>query len=304
MNCPMCGAPLNDGDQMCTNCGTRRSEMGPAYNRPAQNSRTGGYGGNYGNTGYNNGGNYGNTGYNNGSNYGNTGYNNGSNYGNTGYNDGSNYGNTNSYGSGMGYSSEGTTYRSGTNRSSGFFKGFMDTWHRRRMRSRLISLVIIIVISIFSGIGSLINNRENTKDLGSFSITFPQRMKEKTSSVFFDPKTDDGALYAGKNVAFAYLKTDLSEFELTASDKSMLLDAYMSTLDQEFRKGLSGYTRKDEVNGMLRFYFNDDGNRFFSVVKPEIHGDDLYMFVAYCKESEQGKYAVKINRMLESIKFG
>ena len=69
MNCPICGAPLGATDNECKNCGTRRAEMGAAYN----NQQNGyGYGGNtmnggqgYGNYGMNNGGSgYGNYGMN------------------------------------------------------------------------------------------------------------------------------------------------------------------------------------------------------------------------------------------------
>jgi hypothetical protein len=46
----MCGAPLGATDNVCGNCGTRRSEMGPAYNGMGgpsqQNSYNYGYGGN------------------------------------------------------------------------------------------------------------------------------------------------------------------------------------------------------------------------------------------------------------------
>ena len=45
MNCPICGAPLGATDNECKNCGTRRAEMGAAYNNQ-QNSY--GYGGNQG----------------------------------------------------------------------------------------------------------------------------------------------------------------------------------------------------------------------------------------------------------------
>ena len=71
MNCPICGAPLGDYDNECKNCGTRRSEMGPAYNnagRPQQNSYGYGYGGNgmngYGGNTMNGGSGYGNYGMN------------------------------------------------------------------------------------------------------------------------------------------------------------------------------------------------------------------------------------------------
>ena len=75
MNCPICGAPLGATDNECKNCGTRRAEMGPAYNNTGYGQQSSyGYGGNtmnggqgYGNYGMNNGGQgYGNYGMNGG----------------------------------------------------------------------------------------------------------------------------------------------------------------------------------------------------------------------------------------------
>lgn len=277
MNCPMCGAPLNDGDQMCTNCGTRRSEMGPAYNRPAQPAQPvqnsyGDQGGSYG------------------SNYGNSG---------NSENMGGNVGNYSNYGmddSNAPYNNTGKRGRA--------YNPIAESRYLRRYKYRLIGgLITIIILLVSNCSNALFVNRKQTVNTGDFSVTLPQRMKEDSGSAFMNSDADNGKVYSNKNMAFAYIKYSMKEFGLTASDLNGLEEEFLTDLDKEFSNGLSGYSPKSKMLGYLTFYFTEDGTKYYADLTVEAHGTDLYMFVAYCKADDETKYNTFFRRMFKSIEY-
>lgn len=276
MNCPMCGAPLGDGDQVCSNCGTKRSEMGPAYNGAARPAQTNSYGG--GNAGYGN--SYGNQSYGNGS-YGNQGYGN-SGYGNQGY------------GNGMGLP---PAQGMGNSMSPGYLR-------QSRGGNNTVAVIIAVVVVIVVAVGAIfMNNRPHKEDMGNFTVTLPERMKKGSDSVFVQSDAVNGGEYLSNKMGFAYMEYDLSELGFSKKDMKNLDKEFLAELQKSFKMGLSGYKLKDSTDDVLRFYFNQKGKTYFTTVTVKMHDDSLYMFVAYCEEKNESKYVMKFREIFQSIKF-
>ncbi|MBQ8965813.1 zinc ribbon domain-containing protein [Ruminococcus sp.] len=255
MNCPICGTPLGDGDMMCKNCGTKRSEMGAAYNNPAPSGSR--YGGNYG--GYGSNGGYGGNGYGNNGSYGNMG---------------------------MGQSAS-------------------PVYHKNSgIGGKLIGLIVVIVMVLIGGVIYYVrNNTPVTQKVGDITVIFPQPLKKGTDRVFALTDADGGEFYHNNKLAFAYMKFDLEDLGMSSSDISGFESAFMTEMHEQFEHDLKGYQRKDQLGEHLRFYFTNEGTKFFADMKLENHDESLYMYITYCRASDEGKYITKMRKMFDSIKY-
>ena len=276
MNCPICGTPLGDGDMMCKNCGTKRSEMGAAYNNPAPSGSR--YGGNYGG--------YGGNGYGNNGGYGGNGYGNNGGYGGNGY--GNNYGNTNNgYGNmGMGQSAS-------------------PVYHKNSgIGGKLIGIIVVIVMVLIGGVVYYVrNNTPVTQKVGDITVTFPQPLKKGTDTVFALTGSDGGEFYHNSRLAFAYMKFKLEDIGVSESDISGIESSFMTEMHNEFQHDLKGYERKDQIGEHLRFYFTSEGTKFFADMKLETHNENLYIYITYCRASDESKYITKMRKMFDSITY-
>ena len=275
MNCPMCGSPLGDGDRMCSACGTKRSEMGPAFNNAGGAANSYGSTNNYGSTG-----GYGN--YGNANNYGNT--NNYGNYGNTN-NYGNNFGRQNSFGGGAGTREAQRAHRVASTLST-------------RTMIRLIALLVVIVVAIFGKI----NSRPVTKDFGDFTATVPSSLKEDNDDLFNDNDGVDSGCYRCSDYYFAFIKYDMSE-ALEESTGDSLEKLFVSTMDSSLSTGLDSYHKDLLMDNMLRFDFRDEGEKYHAIIKGKCHGKALYMLVVYCTDKNANSRRTKMARMLDTIKF-
>ena len=268
MNCPMCGSPLGDNDQMCLNCGTKRSEMGPAYNNAP--SQQGGYGRSY------NSGGYGGTGYNNGGNYG--------------------AGGSNGYGTNNNYNSYGYNNTPQMNSPSAV--------RSANPNSKLIGIIVgVIVLLLAIGYFQYMYNTPYRETVGDISVTFPQRVSSSSDHIFNSTGADGGEFYSNRNMGFAYIKYDLGEFGLTDDDVKGLETLFINDMDAEFTAELDGYKRKDQVDDHLRFYFDDEGDSYFADMKVEVHDGSFYMYIAYCEKSKEKTYIAKFRKMYDSIEY-
>ncbi|MCR5541319.1 MAG: zinc ribbon domain-containing protein [Ruminococcus sp.] len=259
MNCPICGAPLGATDNECKNCGTRRAEMGAAYN----NQQNGyGYGGNTMNGGQG----YGNYGMNNG----------GSGYGNYGMN--SSFGN------------------------DSFTRTRTKSFSATKLISFLITLIVIMVVIMARQIKY---NTPQTETVGDITVTFPQQVEKRSSTVFSDVDALDVTAYANRDMGFVYSKYDKKDFELKDGDEEAYLnfifpfmDAAMSADDR-----IKGYKKKDQVGNHMRFNFTEDDNDWFCDMMIDFEGDSYYMYYAYCDADKENKYISKFRKMYDSIEY-
>lgn len=255
---------MGEFDQVCSNCGTKRSEMGPAYNGAAQPSGQNNYGG----------GSYG------GGNYGNGSYGNG-NFGNGNFGNGGGMGMPPAQGMGM---------------NAGGFQ-------RRSGGNQIVAVIIALVVLLGVAGAVIFNSRPHKEDLGDFSVTFPERLKKDPDSVFAGSLSSDGEAYSNNKMGFAYMKYDLDELGVDASKRDGLEEDFLTVLNASFSAGLKEYSRKDQLNGNLRFTFSDGETRYFTVVNVKVHNEGLYVFMAYCNEENESKYIMKFREMLDSIDF-
>ena len=262
MNCPICGTPLGDGDAFCSNCGTKRAEMGAAYNntQPSQN-----YGG-MARNGYGNANNYGNT----------NAYQNG-------------YGNTNAYQNGYGMNNTMAPVR-----TSGTKMGPKNIL--------VLAIAAIMVVFCVFGYSSYINTPQKV-NMADITVTLPQRMSKQSSSVFADSDADGGEFYMNRKVGFAYLKYSVGELGLDEGDLDGLENLFIRIMTETFENSLEGYEKKDQLGDLLRFYFTESGHQFFSDMKIEVHGNEIYMFVVYCKRADEDKFQSKFTTMYNTIEF-
>ncbi|MBO4866191.1 MAG: hypothetical protein J5582_06410 [Ruminococcus sp.] len=260
MNCPICGAPLGDYDNECKNCGTRRSEMGPAYNNNAGYSQQNSYGYGYGGNGMNG--------------YGGNTMNGGSGYGNYGMN--SSFGN-NSY--------------TRTQKSS------------PDVRKLILTLVAVLVFLLTFFVYQYNMNSEHKESFGDISITFPQKLKVETSSVFDSIDADDSHMYSNGKMRFAYIKKNTSALNLGKENNEALYNLIFTLMDSGFEKSLKNYKRKDQLDNHLRFYCDVDGENHFCDMMIDLRDDNCYMYIAYCRTENENKYISKFKKMYDSIEY-
>ncbi len=333
MNCPICGTPLKDNDLFCNNCGTRRVEMGAAYNRnkPVKTTNYGSsYSNNYSSNGAQNNYNSQNTaGYNYGAqnNYNsqntasyNYGAQNNYNSQNTvSYNYGAqnnynsrntanySYGTTNSFGqqntANFGYKAQ-NNYGSNSNILKSVGAWFVDAFTSRTFSSRLkIRLIAVVVALVISGVAALFSNRKMEKDFNDFTITFPQRMKEKDYSDDIDEDCDESGAFYGNNVGFVYAKYPLEELELESDGSSDYENIFAEEMSSVFEYSYNNYQQIILVGNRLTGRFTEEGDQYYIVAQAERHGDDMYLFEALCSADDEQKYKVKMGYMLDSIEF-
>lgn len=274
MNCPMCGGNLGENDQSCQYCGTRRSEMGPAFNNQPNTV-------NYGNANnYSN-----NAGYGQQGGYGSANYGNADNYGNT-----ANYGQPNSYGMGYGMNAP---RNSGSGFASRALMNPLGTIKKIRLITSLICILIFIGVFLYRNVFMM---RDVKKDFDDFSVTFPQVLKEDKTSTFNDNDAEESAVYSNNNIAFAYVKYDMSGSDVDA-------ETFVEYMDISLKSGLDDYDQIKLVGDKLYFYFSEDDENYYSLLTAEKKDDELYMFIGYCLKSEESKYSSQVGKMIQSIKF-
>lgn len=258
MNCPICGTPLNDTDAFCANCGTKRAEMGAAYNNTQSSPNYGSTNGMYKN----------------------------------GYGNANNYGNTNNYQQGYGMNSRPAAPVRTMNTG-------MQLDGKKTM-----ALVILAVMILFGALAytKYINTPQKVR-MADVTITLPQRMKKQSSSVFSDSDADGGEFYMNRKVGFAYLKYNIGELDLEDKDVDGLENLFIRLMQSSFEESLDGYEMKDREDDRLRFYFTESGNRFYSDMKIDLHGEDMYMYVVYCKREDENKFVTKFRTMYETIEY-
>ena len=275
MNCPICGAPLGATDNECKNCGTRRSEMGPAYNNTGYGQQSSyGYGGNT---------------MNGGQGYGNYGMNNG----------GQGYGNYGMNGGGSGYGNYGM--------NSSFDSG---SYTRKRSSSipttKLISILITVIIILVSILGYQIKyNSPQTESFGDITVTFPQKVEKKSSTIFGDVDAEDVTAYANRDMGFVYSKYEMSDLELGDGDEETYLNFMFPFMDAAMSSDseIKGYKKKDQLGNHMRFYFTDDGTDWFCDMMIDFEGDSCYMYYAYCNKKKENKFISKFRKMYDSIEY-
>ena len=74
-------------------------------------------------------------------------------------------------------------------------------------------------------------------------------------------------------------------------------------MEETFEEELTGYRKKDSVNDHLRFYFTEQGEEYFCDMYVDTHNSKFYMYIAFCRESQQTKYVSKFSSMYSSIKY-
>ena len=238
---------------MCNNCGTKRSEMGPAYNNSSSNR----YGRQYG------------------------------------------YGGQGGYGSQGGYGGQQGSYNNfGMGQASRSYSG---------SGSNVKQIIVIIVFVIAALLGFLgyqaYCNTPQKLSLGDISVTVPQKVTKRTDSVFIDNEADVCEVYENRNMGFAYIKYDMSDFGLKESDGDTVKRLFLTAMEASFEKNLAGYKMKDSVNDHLRFYFTEDGEEYFSDLYVDVHNNAFYMYIAFCRESKENKYIGKFSTMYRSIDY-
>jgi hypothetical protein len=281
----MCGAPLGATDNVCGNCGTRRSEMGPAYNNSGYPQQNGyGYGGNTmnGGQGY---GNYGMNGGNQG--YGNYGMNNGNQgYGNYGMNNGN-----------QGYGNYGMNQSFGNN-------SFTATRTSSFNARKTILTIIAVIVFLLTFLGyEMSYNSEHKETIGDISITFPQKLKQEKDSVFADSDAKDTYIYSNRSMKFGYLKYNLGAFSMKNQDTEEMYNKIMPLMDTLLEKKLDNYKKKDQLDNHLRFYFDDEGDNYFCDMMIDLKDDCYYMYVAYCYSKNENKFVSKFRKMYDSIEY-
>ncbi len=264
MNCPICGAPLGATDNECKNCGTRRAEMGAAYNNQ-QNSY--GYGGNQG---------YGNYGMNGG----------GQGYGNYGMNN-----------SGSGYGNYGMDQSFGNS-------SFTRTQSRSAdPRKLILTLVAVLVLLLTFFVYQMNYNSEHKESFGDISITFPQKLKADTTSVFDGIGADESYTYSNRNMKFACLKKNFGVFSLKNENKEEMYNLIFPVLNENYEKSMKNYEKKDQVDNHLRFYCDIDGEKNFCDMMIDLKDEDCYVYIACCEAENENKFISKFRKMYNSIEY-
>ena len=138
--------------------------------------------------------------------------------------------------------------------------------------------------------------RDVKKDFDDFSVTFPQVLKEDKTSTFNDNDAEESAVYSNNNIAFAYVKYDMSDADVDA-------ETFVEYMDISLKSGLDDYDQIKLVGDKLYFYFSEDDENYYSLLTAEKKDDDLYMFIGYCLKSEESKYSSQVGKMIQSIKF-
>ena len=176
---------------------------------------------------------------------------------------------------------------------------------RRTIKTvHIVTSVIMILVTVGCFLyRNVYLTRSVTEDLGDFTVTFPNVMKENKSSPFLNLEADKCAVYSNQKLAFAYAKFDISDYELTESELAELEEQYISDMDAACENGLENYRKKDIIKNTLRFYFTENNENYFSVMRGDTNNDAMYLFVAYCLEKDENNYTVKMRSMLDSIKF-
>ena len=266
MNCPICGTPLKDNDLFCNNCGTKRTEMGAAYNQTTvQNSYGTGYGSNANNT----------------------------------YN--SPYGQTNSYNNN--YNAQNNSNYNGFGMNSSPTRTISSGNDPRKIIITIV-MVIVLLITVF-GYRTYTNSPKEVR-MADITITLPQHMKKQSSSIYSDAEADGGEFYLNNNVGFAYLKYDMKDLGFDDETGDALKKLFITTMDTTFAAtngGLSGYEKIDQVDDHLRFYFTESGERFYSDMKIDVHDGEIYMFVVYCKRISENRFVGKFRTMYDTLEY-
>lgn len=273
MNCPICGAPLGATDNECKNCGTRRAEMGPAYNNTGYGQQSSyGYGGNT---------------MNGGQGYGNYGMNNG----------GQGYGNYGMNGGGSGYGNYGMNSSFGNNSFTRTRNNLVDT-------RKIITTIVVVIIFLLTFLVYQMNyNSEHKESFGDISITFPQKLSVESTSIFSDSDASDSYMYSNRNMRFAYLKYNLGNLSMKNENKEELYNIIFPLMGSMLEKKLDNYKKKDQLDNHLRFYYDDEGDTYFCDMMLDLKDDTYYMYVAYCRSENENKFISKFKKMYDSIEY-
>ena len=139
--------------------------------------------------------------------------------------------------------------------------------------------------------------------MADITVTLPQHMSKGSDSVFIGSDADGGEYYSNNNVGFAYARYDVSDLGLEDEGLSDLKRLFIISMDETFKGELEGYKKKSNTDDLLKFYYTEDGEKYYSELQVGVNDGQVYMFIAFCKSNNETKFVGKFNTLFKSIKY-
>lgn len=188
--------------------------------------------------------------------------------------------------------------------------GFSNTSYKPVKSGSLVAVRIIISLLILAiGFGIFIAKDHITHkvDCGNFTIKLPYSFDDDNEFGDFAAGTSYGTKsggYGNNDMGFAYMEYGMSELELDASDTKEFPSLFVTLMDTMLESREEGYQKISVSGNTLKCtYTDDEGKKVFAIIESEMHGDNLYMFVYLCRNSDRGKYETKLEEYADTITF-
>ncbi len=188
--------------------------------------------------------------------------------------------------------------------------GFSNTSRKPVKTGSLIAVRIIVTLLIVAlGLGAFFarNFLTHKVDCGNFTIKLPYSFDDDNEFGDFAAGTTYGTKsggYGNDDMGFAYMEYSMSDLALDVNDTKELPSLFISLMDQMLETGEKGYDKVSvEDNTLKCTYTDDEGKKVYAIIESEMHGDNLYMFVYLCRNSDRGKYESKLEKYADSITF-